>query len=206
MVVSALVDPDRTSIAAAEYRTLIGARPIVVSFITVAELRYGALKARGANCVDARSSATSRNSSSFSLTTSWCACAPSCEHAASSTVMRLATRSTKPTDGSLPPRCAWAFRRFPTTASTDASRDSPSSRGDAHHAELLQLDHNLYPCEVTPSAGTQSQRCFPTRPRPGASPPSGERAHSGGRRSKWTARMLDTAIDSVGRGCLRLEP
>jgi predicted nucleic acid-binding protein len=46
MVVSALVDPDRTSIAAAEYRALIGARPIVVSFITVAELRYGALKAR----------------------------------------------------------------------------------------------------------------------------------------------------------------
>ena len=46
MVVSAVVDPDRTSIAAAEYRTLIGARPIVVSFITVAELRYGALKAR----------------------------------------------------------------------------------------------------------------------------------------------------------------
>ena len=46
MVVSALIDPNRTSIATAEYRTLIGARPIVVSFITVAELRYGALKAR----------------------------------------------------------------------------------------------------------------------------------------------------------------
>jgi predicted nucleic acid-binding protein len=46
MVVSALVDPDRTSMAAAEYRALIGARPIVVSFITVTELRYGALKAR----------------------------------------------------------------------------------------------------------------------------------------------------------------
>ena len=46
MVVSALVEPDRVSIGAAEYRSLIGARPIVVSFVTVAELRYGALKAR----------------------------------------------------------------------------------------------------------------------------------------------------------------
>ena len=46
MVVSALVDPDRTSVAAAEYRALIGVRPIVVSFVTVTELRYGALKAR----------------------------------------------------------------------------------------------------------------------------------------------------------------
>ena len=46
MVVSALVEPDCASIAAAEDRTLIGTRPIVVSLITVAELRYGALKAR----------------------------------------------------------------------------------------------------------------------------------------------------------------
>ncbi len=46
MVVSALVDPDRTSVTAAEYRALIGARPIVVSFVTVTEMRYGALKAR----------------------------------------------------------------------------------------------------------------------------------------------------------------
>lgn len=45
MVVSALINPDRQNPEAVEYRTLIDGRMIVVSFVTVTELRYGALKA-----------------------------------------------------------------------------------------------------------------------------------------------------------------
>lgn len=45
MVVSALVHASRQAGAADTYRTLVADRPIVVSFVTVTELRYGALKA-----------------------------------------------------------------------------------------------------------------------------------------------------------------
>lgn len=45
MVVSSLVNAHRQPIPAGEYRGLISGRPIVVSFATVTELRYGALKA-----------------------------------------------------------------------------------------------------------------------------------------------------------------
>lgn len=45
MAVSALINPDRQGADAAEYRSLVGARVILVSFMTVTELRYGALKA-----------------------------------------------------------------------------------------------------------------------------------------------------------------
>ena len=45
MVVSALINPDRQHPESVEYRALIGERVIVVSFVTVTELRYGALKA-----------------------------------------------------------------------------------------------------------------------------------------------------------------
>lgn len=46
MVVSALLHPDPRNSAAQSYRGLIDGRPAVVSFVTVTELRYGALKAR----------------------------------------------------------------------------------------------------------------------------------------------------------------
>jgi predicted nucleic acid-binding protein len=45
MAVSALINPDRSSSEAAEFRDLVGGRVTVVSFMTVTELRYGALKA-----------------------------------------------------------------------------------------------------------------------------------------------------------------
>ena len=45
MVVSALINPDRGNPEATEYRALIAERTIVVSFVTVTELRFGALKA-----------------------------------------------------------------------------------------------------------------------------------------------------------------
>jgi predicted nucleic acid-binding protein len=45
MVVSALLHPARAHPAAADYRARVAGRPIVVSFVVVTELRYGALKA-----------------------------------------------------------------------------------------------------------------------------------------------------------------
>ncbi len=45
MVVSSIVHGTREPGIAASYRSLIGNRPVVVSFVTVTELRYGALKA-----------------------------------------------------------------------------------------------------------------------------------------------------------------
>ena len=45
MVVSALINAARRPALAADYSVLIDKRPIVVSFATVSELRYGAIKA-----------------------------------------------------------------------------------------------------------------------------------------------------------------
>lgn len=45
MAVSALVNATRQPEPAAEYAAVIAGRPIVISFATVTELRYGALKA-----------------------------------------------------------------------------------------------------------------------------------------------------------------
>ena len=45
MVVSALLHPSRAHPAAADYRDRIAGRPVVVSFVVVTELRYGALTA-----------------------------------------------------------------------------------------------------------------------------------------------------------------
>lgn len=45
MAVSALVNATRNPRRAATYRSVIGEAPIVVSFMTVTELRYGALRA-----------------------------------------------------------------------------------------------------------------------------------------------------------------
>ncbi len=45
MVVSALVTERRDPAPAAEFRRLIDGRSVVVSFVTVTEMRYGALKA-----------------------------------------------------------------------------------------------------------------------------------------------------------------
>lgn len=45
MVVSALVNAHREPAPADAYRALIATRPIVISFVTVTEIRYGALKA-----------------------------------------------------------------------------------------------------------------------------------------------------------------
>lgn len=45
MVVSALVTEGRDPVPAAEFRRLVDGRPVVVSFVTVTEMRYGALKA-----------------------------------------------------------------------------------------------------------------------------------------------------------------
>jgi len=45
MVVSALVNAGRDSDAAARYRAAIDGRSVVVSFVTVTEMRFGAIKA-----------------------------------------------------------------------------------------------------------------------------------------------------------------
>ena len=45
MVVSSLLHANRQPERAEQYRSLIAGRPIVISFVTVTELRYGALKA-----------------------------------------------------------------------------------------------------------------------------------------------------------------
>lgn len=45
MVVSALANVDRDPAAAARCRATIGDRPVVVSFVTVTEMRFGAIKA-----------------------------------------------------------------------------------------------------------------------------------------------------------------
>lgn len=45
MVLSSIVNATRDPGPAARYRSLIGRRPVVVSFMTVTEMRYGAVKA-----------------------------------------------------------------------------------------------------------------------------------------------------------------
>jgi predicted nucleic acid-binding protein len=45
MVVSALVNAGRDPAAAATYRSLIGGRSVVVSFVSITEMRFGAIKA-----------------------------------------------------------------------------------------------------------------------------------------------------------------
>jgi tRNA(fMet)-specific endonuclease VapC len=45
MVMSAVVNTGRNPTLAGEYRSLIGGRPVMISFATVTELRYGAVKA-----------------------------------------------------------------------------------------------------------------------------------------------------------------
>lgn len=45
MVVSSLLHANRQPERAEQYRSLIAGRPIVISFVTVTELRYGGLKA-----------------------------------------------------------------------------------------------------------------------------------------------------------------
>ncbi len=45
MVVSALVNAGRDSDAAGRYRAVIDGRSVVVSFVTVTEMRFGAIKA-----------------------------------------------------------------------------------------------------------------------------------------------------------------
>ena len=45
MAVSALVNASRNMVLAASYRGVIAGAPIVVSFVTVTELRFGALRA-----------------------------------------------------------------------------------------------------------------------------------------------------------------
>jgi predicted nucleic acid-binding protein len=45
MVVSALLHPSRSHPGAEEYRRRVAGSPIVISFVVVTELRYGALQA-----------------------------------------------------------------------------------------------------------------------------------------------------------------
>jgi hypothetical protein len=45
MVVSSVISASRAPERAAGYRSLIADRPVVVSFVTVTEMRYGAIKA-----------------------------------------------------------------------------------------------------------------------------------------------------------------
>jgi predicted nucleic acid-binding protein len=45
MAASALMNPHRSGAEAVEYRDLVGARVILLSFVTVTELRCGTLKA-----------------------------------------------------------------------------------------------------------------------------------------------------------------
>ena len=69
MAVSALVNATRQPEPAAEYSALIAGRPIVISFATVTELRYGARKAGWVTCAVGPWSVTSPSSSSSSQTT-----------------------------------------------------------------------------------------------------------------------------------------
>lgn len=45
MAISAIVNAARHPATAASYRSLIGGRPVIVSFATITELRFGAIKA-----------------------------------------------------------------------------------------------------------------------------------------------------------------
>lgn len=45
MAVSAVINADRDPETATHYRQLIAGRPVVVSFVTITEMRYGAIKA-----------------------------------------------------------------------------------------------------------------------------------------------------------------
>lgn len=45
MVVSSMINAARDPATASEYRSLIADRPIIISFMTVTELRYGAIRA-----------------------------------------------------------------------------------------------------------------------------------------------------------------
>lgn len=45
MAVSAVINADRDPETASQYRRLIARRPVVVSFVTITEMRYGASKA-----------------------------------------------------------------------------------------------------------------------------------------------------------------
>jgi len=45
MAVSALVNEQRDPATARRYRQLVAGRRVVVSFVTIAEMRYGAIKA-----------------------------------------------------------------------------------------------------------------------------------------------------------------
>lgn len=64
MVVSALLHPSRSHPAAEEYRKRVAGRPIVISFVVVTELRYGALKAGWG---ELRSRALERDLSRFAI-------------------------------------------------------------------------------------------------------------------------------------------
>ena len=64
MVLSALLHPSRSHPAAEEYRKRVAGRPIVISFVVVTELRYGALKAGWG---ELRSRALERDLSRFAI-------------------------------------------------------------------------------------------------------------------------------------------
>ena len=64
MVVSSIVNAVRQPGLAADYRALIAGRPTLVSFTTVTEMRYGALKAGWASCAGVDSNGISLGSRS----------------------------------------------------------------------------------------------------------------------------------------------
>lgn len=57
MVVSALVNERRDPATATKYRGLIDGRAVVISFVTVTDMRYGALKAEWGEISPARARA-----------------------------------------------------------------------------------------------------------------------------------------------------
>ena len=76
MAVSALGTPPATRSGPPPTRRAINDDAIVVSFVTITELRFGALRAGWENCAAADSSATSPSWSSSNPTTSSCGSAP----------------------------------------------------------------------------------------------------------------------------------
>ena len=115
MVVSSLLNASRSPQTAAAYRSLIGGRPIVVSFVTVTELRYGAIKAEWG---ELRRRSLERDLARLVIvqpTTRRCRSAPTCGPAANGRAWRWRRRFTRLTDGSQRPRSCWASTWSPRT-------------------------------------------------------------------------------------------
>ena len=119
MAVSALVNEQRDPDTARRYRQLVADRSVLVSFVTVGEMRYGAIKAGWG---ELRTRGLERALSQVvvvqpddELIRTCAALRAGCERGGHA----LARRSTRPTAGSPPPQCV---------SDSSSSQTTPCSR------------------------------------------------------------------------------